>query len=192
MAKRVFFSFHYQDVIDFRANVVRNHWVTKNSRNLAGFFDASIWETAKKTSDLAIKRLINKELKNTSNTCILIGTNTFNRRWVRYEIFKSIKKGNNLFGVHINRIRDKNGIIKDLGSSPFDFLGFEYSSDGKTIKPIEFKIKKWGYSRDMKPIKLHKTPHKSYWGKSFALSKWYKDYCWVDDDGFNNFHKWVK
>lgn len=25
MAKRVFFSFHYQDVIDFRANVVRNH-----------------------------------------------------------------------------------------------------------------------------------------------------------------------
>ena len=25
MAKKVFFSFHYQDVIDFRANVVRNH-----------------------------------------------------------------------------------------------------------------------------------------------------------------------
>ena len=30
MARRVFFSFHYQDVIDFRANVVRNHWLTKN------------------------------------------------------------------------------------------------------------------------------------------------------------------
>jgi hypothetical protein len=32
MAKRVFFSFHYQDVIDFRANVVRNHWLTKKDR----------------------------------------------------------------------------------------------------------------------------------------------------------------
>ena len=50
MAKRVFFSFHYQDVIDFRANVVRNHWITKSDREDAGFFDASIWETAKKTS----------------------------------------------------------------------------------------------------------------------------------------------
>lgn len=29
MAKRVFFSFHYQDVIDFRANVVRQHKTTK-------------------------------------------------------------------------------------------------------------------------------------------------------------------
>jgi hypothetical protein len=48
MAKRVFFSFHYQDVIDFRVNVVRNHWLTKPDRSLAGFFDSSIWEDAKK------------------------------------------------------------------------------------------------------------------------------------------------
>ena len=66
MAKRVFFSFHYQDVIDFRANVVRNHWLTKPDREAAGFFDASIWEDAKKTSSLALKRLINGELKNLS------------------------------------------------------------------------------------------------------------------------------
>lgn len=54
MAKRVFFSFHYQDVIDFRANVVRNHWVTKD-REEAGYFDASIWEEAQKKGDLALK-----------------------------------------------------------------------------------------------------------------------------------------
>jgi hypothetical protein len=36
MAKRVYFCFHYQDVIDFRANVVRNHWVTKEHRDAAG------------------------------------------------------------------------------------------------------------------------------------------------------------
>ena len=46
MARRVFFSFHYQDVIDFRANVVRNHKLTKDKS--AGYFDVSIWEDAKK------------------------------------------------------------------------------------------------------------------------------------------------
>lgn len=51
--------FHYQDVIDFRANVVRNHWLTKPDREEAGFFDASIWEKAKKTGALALKRLGN-------------------------------------------------------------------------------------------------------------------------------------
>ena len=45
MAKRVFFSFYYQDVIDFRANVVWQHWLTKPHREAAGFFDASIWAT---------------------------------------------------------------------------------------------------------------------------------------------------
>ena len=97
MAKRVFFSFHYQDVIDFRANVVRNHWLTKPDRQSAGFFDSSIWEDAKKTSDLALKRLINSGLKNTSNTCVLVGSETFNRRWVSYEIMKSLEVGNHIF-----------------------------------------------------------------------------------------------
>ena len=55
MAKRVFFSFHYQDVIDFRANVVRQHWVMKD-REEAGYFDASMWESAKKRGSL--KQLI--------------------------------------------------------------------------------------------------------------------------------------
>ncbi len=32
MAKRVFFRFHDQDVIDFGANGVRQHWLTKADR----------------------------------------------------------------------------------------------------------------------------------------------------------------
>ena len=68
MAKRVFFSFHYQDVIDFRANVVRNHNATKTDNG--GFFDSSIWESSKKQGDIALKRLINKGLDNTSMTAV--------------------------------------------------------------------------------------------------------------------------
>ena len=107
MAKRVFFSFHYQDVIDFRANVVRNHWLTKPDREEAGFFDASIWENAKKTSTIALKHLINGELKNTTVTTVLIGSETYRRRWVQYEIIKSMEKGNQILGVHVNGIKGK-------------------------------------------------------------------------------------
>ena len=53
MGNRVFFSFHYQDVVDFRANVVRNHWVAKPNREAAGFYDASLWEAAKKQGQTA-------------------------------------------------------------------------------------------------------------------------------------------
>ena len=73
MARRVYFGFHYQDVIDFRANVVRNHWVTKEHRDAAGFFDASLWEEAENKGDIGLKRLINSGLEGTSTTCILIG-----------------------------------------------------------------------------------------------------------------------
>jgi len=68
MAKKVFFSFHYQDVIDFRANVVRNHGQFKIAKNEAGYYDSSMWEKAKKEGDIALKRLINGKL----NTLLIL------------------------------------------------------------------------------------------------------------------------
>ena len=130
MANRVFFTFHYQDVIDFRANVVRNHWLTKPDREAAGFYDASIWETARKQGDVALKRLINGGLENTTNTCVLIGSSTYSRPWVRYEILKSFKRGNHLFGVHINSIKGKDGLTKASGPNPLEYVGVTFSASG--------------------------------------------------------------
>ena len=118
MAKRVFFSFHYQDVIDFRANVVRQHWLTKPDRESAGFFDASIWESAKRTGSVAVKRLINSGLDGTSTTCVLIGSGTYARPWVRYEILKSFRKGNVLLAVHVNTIKGRDQKTKSLTQKP--------------------------------------------------------------------------
>lgn len=43
MARRVFFSFHYERDA-WRAAQVRNSWVTKPDREAAGFWDAVAWE----------------------------------------------------------------------------------------------------------------------------------------------------
>lgn len=192
MAKRVFFSFHYQDVIDFRANVVRNHWITKSDREDAGFFDASIWETAKKTSPLALKRLINGELQGTTVTTVLIGSGTYARRWVRYEIIKSMEKGNQILGVHINGIKDKNQRTKRLGPNPFACLGYKYSDDGKKLHLYELKNGKWVQYQDLGSYTLKTVASMLKRGKFYKLSSDYKIYDWVKDDGYSNFAKWVE
>lgn len=190
MAKRVFFSFHYQDVIDFRANVVRNHWLTKPNRESAGFFDSSIWESAKKTSDLALKRLINNGLSNTSNTCILVGSDTFNRRWVSYEIMKSMANGNNIFCVHINTIKGKDGKTKMKGNNPLYYLGYSFSKDGKKLNLHDLIDGKWIKYPDLEGWSVKEVDVK-YRDKIYRLSNDYKIYDWIGDDGFNNFANWV-
>ncbi|PJC06911.1 MAG: hypothetical protein CO068_08815 [Flavobacteriaceae bacterium CG_4_9_14_0_8_um_filter_34_30] len=194
MAKRVFFSFHHDDVKAFRANVVRQHWVTKPNREAAGFFDASIWEKAKKTGPVAIKRMINSGLKNTSNTCVLIGTGTYARPWVRYEIFKSMANGNHVFGVHINGIKDRNQQTKNLGKNPFDYVGIQYNDSGTRLTMYQLLNGKWiEYSEiNGSPSYSIKTTAKSRHGKFFKLSHFYKTYKWNKDKGYNNFGTWTK
>jgi hypothetical protein len=191
MAKKVFFSFHYQDVIDFRANVVRNHWLTKPDRQEAGFFDSSIWENAKKTGVSALKKLINDGLQNTSNTCVLVGTETFERRWVAYEIMKSFEKGNHIFCVHINSIKGKDGKIKSLGSNPLYYLGFSFSADGKAISLHEYIDNKWIKYLDLEGWNVKEVEQK-YRGIVYRLSSEYDIFDWVNDDGYNKFSNWVQ
>ncbi|MGF6505872.1 TIR domain-containing protein [Paraburkholderia sp. 32] len=192
MAKRVFFSFHYQDVIDFRANVVRSHWVTKD-REDAGFFDASIWEESKKKGSDELKKLIKIGLENTSNTCVLIGSDTYARPWVRYEILYSIRRGNHVFGVHINKIKGKDGKVKANGPNPFEYVALKYSSDGTSVEPMEFKNGKWMAFSEMGAYKLKNVASRERWGKAMKLSDiGYKTYCWSDNDGYNSFANWVK
>src|SRR5579871_2477816 len=102
MARRVFFSFHYQHDI-WKVNIVRNSHIVEGCA-AAGFHDASLWEETKKKGDAAIKRLIDRGLENTSVTCVLIGAFTAQRQYVDYEIEQSVKCGNGLLGVHINNI----------------------------------------------------------------------------------------
>ena len=193
MAKRVYFAFHYQDVIDFRANVVRNSWVTHPDRQAAGFFDASIWETARRTSDLALKRLINHELENTSVTAVLIGSETFLRRWVRYEIIRSMAKGNTLLGVHINGIAGKDGRTKQNGPCPFEYLSYHRSPNGTHIKLMEFWDGAWTAYGDHESYATEQAgpPHER---NSFVrLAQLYNVnvYDWIADDGYSNFAQWV-
>ncbi len=118
MARRVFFSFHYRDIM--RVNVVRNSWLTQD-RESAGFFDGSLWEEAELKGATAIQKLIDDGLKNTSVTIVLIGSQTANRTYINYEIIQSFNRGNGLLGVYIHNIPSPHGVAYK-GQNPFDFI----------------------------------------------------------------------
>lgn len=189
MAKRVYFAFDYQDVIEFRANVVRNHNALTDAQK-AGYFDASIWETAKKTSDLALKRMINSEMQNTTVTAVLIGSATYARPWVRYEIFHSIEIGNSLIGIHINSIKGKDGRPKTSGPDPFDHLGLKISEDGKSGSPTVWTGTEWVYFSKHDSFAI-KQMAESERGKHFKLSRWFKTKDWIANNGHQNFSTWI-
>lgn len=192
MAKKVFFSFHYQDVVDFRANVVRNHWLTKPDRAAVGFFDASLWENAKRNSSDAVKRVVNDGLNGTTVTCVLIGSDTYARPWVRYEILKSFRKPNSLFAVHINGIRGRDQIAKPQGPNPLRYLGVTYSQDGQTGTLWQVLNGQWSrYTEIDGSADFTTNVSQDYRGKGFNLAQWYPEYDWIANDGFNNFATWV-
>jgi hypothetical protein len=117
MARRTFFSFHFERDI-WRANQVRNSNVVAGP-DAAGFFDHSEYEQARRRGNEAIRRMILRHLRGTTVTVVLIGTYTSLRPWVRYEIDQSIARKNGLLGIHIHRLKDQNGQISLRGDKPY-------------------------------------------------------------------------
>ena len=198
MARFAFFSFCYEDVKNFKVNVVRNSWLLNHSSDT--FVDGSIWEKEKSKGPTVIKNLIETGLKKTSVTSVLIGDETANRRWVKYEIVKSFEKGNGILGIHINRIRGKNQAISARGLNPLDRLAFHISEDGKKIRFYELENRKWIVFADLPEINNKKSNtlyfDDSFWrgnefGKSFHFSDKFETFCWIKDNGHKNFSTWV-
>jgi len=102
--RRAFFSFHFDDIM--RVNNVRNAfkvWYPGDHR-LPTFYDSSLWGQRDLTTDDAVKRLIREGVENTSVVCVLAGTGSWKRRWVRYEIARSVIDRKGLLVVDINGI----------------------------------------------------------------------------------------
>lgn len=129
MARRVFFSFHYKNDV-WRANQVRNSWVTQG-KEAVGFVDSADFEKVEKEGEDAIKRWIDNQLTGTSVTVVLIGSETSSRKYVQYELQKSYKKGNGIIGVFIHKLKDKDGNTSTKGDTTFGELGKD--KDGNSV-----------------------------------------------------------
>lgn len=130
MARRSFFSFHYLNDI-WRAMQVRNSWVVRTEKEAAGFVDAADFEKVQKEGDSAIKKWIDNQLVGTSVTVVLIGSETNQRDYVKYELQKSYSKGNGMLGIYIHNVKDSEGKTSAKGSNQFGEIGKD--QNGKSV-----------------------------------------------------------
>lgn len=141
MVRRVFFSFHYgRDA--WRASQVRNSWVPKKNADAAGYVDAAEWEEVKQEGEQAIKDWIDNQLHGTSVTAVLIGNDTADRKYVKYEIEQSIRRGNGLVGIKIHNLKNRNRETDFAGSNPLDDFVIETTS-GETQLSKVFETYDW-------------------------------------------------
>lgn len=189
MARKVYFSFHYKDVQDGRANIVRNSSVFGKKRDL--FRDASIKEEAEEKKVKTLRKLIDDELDGTSVTCVLIGSETFSRRWVRYEIVKSFVMKKGILGVGINWVKDLRGETKFLpGENPFRYLRVRVAADGSQLSFEEYKSD-WVSYRDL-PTCKNKHFDTADYGRTFVFSKFYDVYSYDWNNGKKNLNEWIE
>ena len=106
MARKVFFSFQYEDVQ--RAMNVRNSNALVDKAQ-SGFIDKAEFEEVQRQGDRAIQNWINKQLEGTTVTVVLVGATTDKSKWVQYEIQQSIARGNGLLTLDISQISDLAG-----------------------------------------------------------------------------------
>lgn len=114
MKRQVFYSFHYEKD-NWRVQMIRNIGVFDGSPLLS----ANKWEEIRRTGDTNVKKWINENLRMRSCTIVLIGEETANRKWVRYEIEQSWRMGKGVIGIYIHNIKDDTGKKSCMGKNPF-------------------------------------------------------------------------
>lgn len=143
MPRKVFFSFHYdRDVV--RVSQVRNCNVVTSTFAQDSFLDAAAWETIKRGGDTAIKKWIDSQMEGTSVTVVLIGKETSQRKYVKYEIEKSWNRGNGLIGVYIHNAKNFLGQTDTKGANPFD----DFHMKDNTTEKLSNRIKTYDWISD--------------------------------------------
>jgi MTH538 TIR-like domain (DUF1863) len=185
----VYFAFHYQRDI-WRVQQVKNHWVTKQTHRAAGFFDGSLEEKEKKEGDDTVKNLIKRGMAGASVTCVLIGTETYTRRWVDHEIFRSVEEGMGVFGLRIHGLRDRDQKTDPAGPNPFEYLGYGTKENSDKLWPMIKYEPGWQDAKLNKRIDKSMAPYLNSQDRPI-LSSIFKVYDWVADAGYSNFPRWV-
>lgn len=113
--RKIFYSFHYDNDV-FRVQQIRNIGALDENKPVS----ANEWEEVKKGGDTSIKRWIESNLNNKSCLVVLVGSETANRKWVKYEIEKAWNDGKGVVGIYIHNLKcPRNGTCQQ-GANPFD------------------------------------------------------------------------
>ena len=147
MARKAFYSFHYEPD-NWRASMVRNIGVVEGNRPCSD----NKWETVTSGGNAAIRRWITAQMHGRSCTIVLIGEKTAGRKWIDYEIKKSWGDNMGILGIHVHRLKDRNGYQARKGGNPFAHLMLDDTPLSKIVPvhnpPYASSAGAYNYIRD--------------------------------------------
>lgn len=123
MARSNFVSFHYQN----------DHWRVQQILRMGALekqeeLSVQNWEAVKARGDKAVHEWIDKEMAYKNAVIVLIGSETANRKFVKYEITRAWDIKKPLLGIRIHGLEDSNGKIAVSGPDPFKQFMFKDGS----------------------------------------------------------------
>ena len=129
MARRVFYSFHYEADVWRVAKVRKIGMIEENAPATD-----NDWETVTKGGDKAIQKWIDGQMYGRSCAIVLIGAHTAGRKWINYEIRKAWDDEKGVLGVYIHNIEDRNGDQCTKGKNPFEDFCFGEKNLSSIVK----------------------------------------------------------
>jgi len=133
MAKRsTFYRFHFVNDV-MRVQQIRNIGALEDNNPVS----PNDWEEVKKKGNAAVERWIDDNMKCRQCVVVLIGSETANRPWVKYEIKKAWDEKRGLFGVYIHNLKCPRNGTCSRGANPFEGFSVGTSKLSNIVKCYE-------------------------------------------------------
>ena len=200
--RKAYFAFRFEDIM--RVNNVRNGGKINHpdSMYMRSFFDRSIWGKSKAKEPDSLKSLMRDAVVQSSAICVLVGAHTWQGRWVKYEIARSVIDQRGLLAVHINGIKQIERLTADArGLSPLHFMGIFHDPNGFYYlyeNFLEFNattglvVLAWRPYQDFTgPVPLPRYIPSIEQGVVMPLARYTQEYDYIADVGNKNIGAWI-
>jgi len=101
---------------------IRNSNQFRNNLSDSGEFRRrDRWESVRLKTDTAIRNWIDEGLKYSIVTVVLISGETWDSRWVKYEIAESEQQRMGMLGIRVHKMKGMDGYYGTSGPDPFRY-----------------------------------------------------------------------
>ena len=201
--RKVYFAFRFKDIM--RANNVRQSGKIgfDEDKNPRDFYDRSIWKKRAIEDPESLKRLMREGVEHSSAVCVLVGSDTWESQWVKYEIARAVIDKKGLLAVGINSLPHVHiRIPHPPGINPFAVMGVYKGSNGSfylaenrwvpTINnALRYEWRWFIYENYKLPVSLPPYLVEKPNSNVSALSEGARLYDYVAHDGLNKLGSWI-
>jgi hypothetical protein len=172
-------------------------------KNPRDFYDRSIWEKTSQSDPDGLKRLMREGVEHSSVVCVLVGSDTWKSRWVKYEIARATIDRKGLIAVHINGLAHVGSkTAHPNGFNPLDIMGVYEGGNGSfyiaekrwvpsITSSTNYEWRWFKYDDYTHPVPLPSYLTAKAGNNVTALSEGARVYDYVQNVGYQHLGSWI-